>query len=167
MKLPDATLPAETLPYTCDILTDDNFALLAEYDKAIYPTDRSQMLRVFLNHPPVRQTFMAVSEDKKCVGYIGLRKMDTDRFMLCPFVADNVVIADLLLMTVAQKLKGKTVEVYMPDINSDARALFAEYGLTEPGPVETRMCTKPDAANHITVPWWKIYGVFFSNWTMY
>ena len=110
---------------------------------------------------------MLVGEQKKCVGYIGMRKMDSDRFMLCPFVADNVVIADLLLMTAAQKLKGKTVEVYLPDVNSDGRALFAEYGLTEPGPVETRMCTKPDAANHIRVPWWKIYGVFFSNWTMY
>ena len=162
-------MPTHTLPYTCDILTDENFTLLADYDKAIYPIDRSKMLKVFLNHPPVRQTFIAVSKDnKKCVGYVGIRKTNFDRLMLCPFVADDVAIADLLLMTVVQKLAGKKIEVYLPDVNcANGRALFAKYGVNEPGAVETRMCTQPEEARDITMPWSKIYGVFFSNWTVY
>ena len=87
---------------------------------------------------------------------------------ICPLVADSDAIAYLLLrQAVARKrLAGKAVEVYIPDVNSAAaRQLFAKYGMTKQSTVETVLCTKADEARRITVPWRKMYGVFFNNWT--
>ena len=170
LELPDTATDDQTQHHTCEVLTDSNFQLLADYDATIYPVDRSKMLQVFLNHPSVRETLIAVATDGKCVGYICIRKTGDEFAMICPLVADNDAIADLLLRQAVERkrLAGKTAEVYIPDVNSAAaRQLFATYGITKQSTVETVMCTKPDEARRITVPWRKTYGVFFNNWTFY
>ena len=173
LTLPDTAADTETSsPHTCQALTDANFPLLAEYDRTIYPADRSKLLRVFLNHPPARQTLMAVTNDNKCVGYVCVRQTNDNKVKLRPFVADDVAIADLLLTTAIKMkaLEGKITAVDVPDVNSaTGRALFARYGVTQQRAIVTRMCTKPDVhvAHHMTVPLSKIYSAFFGNLLCY
>ena len=113
---------------------------------------------------------MAVTNDNRCVGYVCVRQTDDNKIKLRPFVADDVAIADLLMTTAikTKALEGKTASVDVPDVNSAAgRALFARYGVTQQRAIITRMCTKPDIAHHMTVPWSKIYGAFLGNWVRY
>ena len=155
---------------TSESVTASNFQLLADYDRTIYPVDRSKMLEIFLNHPPMRETLLAI-RNGKCVGYICIRQT-TDDVMICPLVADDVTIAEFLLRTAIQmqELQGKRVEIYVPGDNlNTTKTLLNRYGITVPERpiVETVMCTKPEMACRMNAPWQKIYGVFFNNWVMY
>ena len=128
------------------------------------------MLEMFLNHPPIRKTQLAI-RDGKCVGYICVRQK-ADGTQLCPLVADDVTIAELLLRTTILMfgLHGKFIYMYVPDQNFDVtKLLLRRYGMTLPDKLvgATMMCTKPEVANRMKIPWQKIFCAFLNNWTMY
>ena len=61
-------------------------------------------------------------------------------------------------------------EIYVPGHNLDAtKTLLNRYGIAVPEKpvVMTAMCTRPEVAGSMNVPWQKIYGVFFNNWVIY
>ena len=128
------------------------------------------MLEIFLNHPPQRETQLAI-RDGKCVGYICIRQTLQDTH-ISPLVADDVTIAEFLLRTAIKthELQGKRIAIYVPDENIGVtKTLLSRCGMTSPEKpvVETAMCTKPVVARSINFPWRKIYGLLMNNWTIY
>lgn len=170
-RLPDkeSTPLDQSQPYVIEPLDESNFELLAQYDKDIYPIDRSKLLRKFLNNPPLRTTKLAILNGK-CRGYLCVRKTGDKYITICPLLADTRDIADILLAETIreQNIQGQFIDIFIPQANFEqTRDVVNKYGISELGAIETVMCTDPEAANEMTIPWQKVYGQLFNTITMY
>ena len=161
------TLPPDV---TLETLDESNFHLIKDYDKQFYSVDRSQLLKRSLVHSPVRATKIAI-RDRKCIGYGCMRRTDGECHMICPLLADDETIADMILreLIIEHEIKGQWLDIFVPKANMDnTLKLVAKYGVDSPRDIETVMCTEPEEGKLINarVPWNKIYGLLFNNLTM-
>lgn len=128
------------------------FEQLLEYDKLVFPTERTVFLKEWFKQP--ESLAVAYVEDKKLLGYGMVRKCRTG-FKVGPLFADNENIADILFRKM-RSFVGAGAQIFLdtPEVNKQAVALAEKYGM-KPMFETARMYTKDEPKVSLQ----KIFGV--------
>ncbi|WP_239112451.1 GNAT family N-acetyltransferase [Halomicronema sp. CCY15110] len=115
---PEAIVPLSSLPP----------AQIIEYDRPLFPDDRTAFLRCWLTQP--ESVALGYLEGQALVGY-GVLRPCRQGYKIGPLFADTPAIADPLFQQLkAHVPAGEPVYLDVPEVNAAAVALAQRYGLT-------------------------------------
>ncbi|MBD2772359.1 GNAT family N-acetyltransferase [Iningainema tapete] len=114
------------------------FEKLVAYDRQLFPAERKQFLRLWINQP--NSTALGVVRDGHIVGYGVIRPSYTG-LRIGPLNADDEQIAEQLLLALLAFGTDARVFLDVPDANPEAIKLAQRYGMTPVGEV-ARMYNK-------------------------
>ncbi|XP_077978975.1 holothin acyltransferase-like [Glandiceps talaboti] len=135
-------------------INEVSFDSVIEYDGNINSFQRAEFLKIWCKGKNV-STFVAVKEGGVVVGYINVRPLQED-FAILPWYADDVFIAESLLLTLLKALPDNcTVRVHVPSSNKAGLDLAKKYQLNKVFCTLIRQYTKRD----VTVPVEKIFCI--------
>ncbi|XP_077979203.1 holothin acyltransferase-like isoform X2 [Glandiceps talaboti] len=135
-------------------INEVSFDSVIEYDGNINSFQRAEFLKIWCKGKNV-STFVAVKEGGVVVGYINVRPLQED-FTILPWYADDVFIAESLLLTLLKALPNNcTVRVHVPSSNKAGLDLAKKYQLNGKFYTLTRQYTK----HVVTVPVEKIFCI--------
>ena len=98
-----------------------SFEQIKQYDSQCFPATRDNFLQAWINQD---NSFSLVwLEDDQVKGYVVCRECH-EGFKIAPLYADNLMIAEQLLMACEWGLDGKTLIIDMPEINRDTKKLI-------------------------------------------
>jgi len=115
---PNGVVEASTVP----------FDRIDAYDRRHFPAPRSRFLQDWI-HRPGGHALAAVDGDE-VRGYTVMRPCRTG-YKIGPLFATNPSIAESLLVAIASRVPGEPMFFDVPEINSEALALVAHYGMSE------------------------------------
>jgi hypothetical protein len=104
------------------------FESIDAYDQRHFPTPRSRFLQNWINRPGGHA--LAAVDGGEMRGYTVMRPCRTG-CKIGPLFAANADMAESLLVAVASRVPGQTIFLDVPEINADALALVARYGMSE------------------------------------
>ena len=102
------------------------FEKLLAYDQELFPVERSQFLRLWINQP--NSTALGVVRDGHVVGYGVIRPSYTG-LRIGPLYADDEEIAEQLLLALLAFASDAKVFLDVPDANPEAIKLAQRYGM--------------------------------------
>ena len=154
-----------------ETIHEGNFSLVKTYDQQYYSVDRSDILRMALIKPPFRRAKIAISHGK-CIGYGCVRYSDETWNNICPLIADDPSVADILLRHMINdfQLENQALDIYIPEENLDqAVPLLRKYGINKQQEVLPMMTNDIEQGKAIChdVPWKNMYGVLFNYGTLF
>ena len=115
---PKHLIDASALPFEC----------IAAYDRRHFPASRSRFLQKWIHRP--EGNALAVVDGGEIRGYAVMRPCRTG-YKIGPLFAANVAVAESLLVGVVSRVPGEPIFLDVPEINRDALALVARYGMSE------------------------------------
>jgi hypothetical protein len=115
---PKHLIDASALPFEC----------IAAYDRRHFPATRSRFLQKWIHRPGGNA--LAAVDGSEIRGYAVMRPCRTG-YKIGPLFAANVAVAESLLVAVASRVPGEPIFLDVPEINRDALALVARYGMSE------------------------------------
>lgn len=121
-----ASAPSPAEPSTW---TDEDLDLVADFDRERFGDDRRRLLALMLDGAV---SAYKLSRDGRLVGYLLVRPT-LDGVQLGPWIADNVAIAEELLLLALKHHRG-TLRVGLPQPNTDGCKLLHRYGFVETDP---------------------------------
>ncbi|KAB8331917.1 GNAT family N-acetyltransferase [Scytonema tolypothrichoides VB-61278] len=102
------------------------FEKLVAYDQELFPAERKQFLRLWINQP--NSAALGVVRDGHVVGY-GVILQSYTGFRIGPLNADDEQIAEQLLLALLAFASDASVFLDVPDANSEAIQLAQRYGM--------------------------------------
>ena len=120
--------------------------------------------------PPFRQSKIAM-RDGKCIGYGCIRYSDGTCNKMCPLVAEDAYIAEIILWELITefKLEGQLLGICIPAENRyQAVPLLETYGIDTLQEVIPMMSTDVEKGKAICdrIPWDKLFGLLFAYGTI-
>ena len=115
---PKGIIDARTLP----------FERIDAYDQRHFPATRSRFLQGWIHRPGGHA--LAVVDGGEIRGYTVMRPCRIGH-KIGPLFAANADVAESLLVAVASRVPGEPIFLDVPEINRDALALVARYGMSE------------------------------------
>lgn len=109
-------------------LYTDDFADIADFDRAYFPAPRETFLRLWLSVPGAH--LMGIRNQGRLVAY-GMARPCRTGFKIGPLFADSEDDANRLLDTLMAKIAGHQVQIDVPEANPAAVALAKRFHLTE------------------------------------
>ncbi len=106
-------------------ITDEDIAVVLEYDKQCFGYSRPQFLLPWLRMPESK-TFKYTA-DGKLLGFAIVRKANVGH-KVCPLFADSPKVAEELYKACLNSVKGELLYLDIPMVNSAAVNLVKEYG---------------------------------------
>ena len=107
-------------------LKDANFQSLLQYDRNVFCYSRESYLKKVLEVPD-SEGWVALSAEGEIVGYVVARfTLDTYGWFLLPLIAENVTVAEALIVELSKFLVTQPVTKFtmtIPDINNAAVCL--------------------------------------------
>ncbi len=104
------------------------FERIDAYDRRHFPAPRSRFLQRWLNRPEGHS--LAAVDGGEIWGYTVVRPC-RNGYKIGPLFAANAEVAESLLVAVSSRVPGKPIFLDVPEINRDALALVARYGMKE------------------------------------
>lgn len=105
------------------------FDRIADYDRRHFPAPRTRFLQQWL-HRRGGHSLAVVDAAGEIRGYAVMRPCRTG-YKIGPLFAANAEVAESLLVTVASRMPGQPIFIDVPELNADALALVARYGMRE------------------------------------
>ena len=105
-----------------------SFESIDAYDQRHFPAPRSRFLQLWMHRPGGHA--LAVVEGGEVRGYAVMRPCRIG-YKIGPLFAANVGVAESLLVATASRVPGEPIFLDVPEINRDALALVASYGMKE------------------------------------
>ncbi|MGB8340710.1 MAG: hypothetical protein WCE51_03900, partial [Chthoniobacterales bacterium] len=115
---PEGVIEASSLP----------FEYLDAYDRRHFPAPRSTFLRRWIHRPGGHAVAAVDGEDVG--GYAVMRPCRTGH-KIGPLFAASTAVAESLLIALGSRVPGEPIFLDVPEINRDALALAARYGMKE------------------------------------
>ena len=104
------------------------FERIDAYDQRHFPAPRSRFLQHWINRPGGHA--LAAVDGGEIRGYAVMRPCRTG-YKIGPLFAANAEVAESLLVAVASRVPDQPIFLDVPEINADALALVARYGMRE------------------------------------
>src|SRR5215813_3444726 len=104
------------------------FDRIDAYDRRHFPAPRTRFLQHWIRRPEGHA--LAVIDGGEIRGYAVMRPCRTG-YKIGPLFAANVELAESLLVSIASRVPGQPIFLDVPEINRDALALVARYGMRE------------------------------------
>jgi GNAT superfamily N-acetyltransferase len=104
------------------------FERIAAYDRRHFPATRSGFLQEWIHRPGGHALAVADSGDIR--GYAVMRPCRIGH-KIGPLFAVNADVAESLLVAIGSRVPGEPIFLDVPEINGDALALVARYGMGE------------------------------------
>ena len=104
------------------------FESIDAYDQRHFPAPRSRFLQAWLHQPGGHA--LAAVDGGEIRGYTVMRPCRTG-YKIGPLFAANAEVAERLLAAVASRVPSQPIFLDVPEINADALALVARYGMRE------------------------------------
>jgi ribosomal protein S18 acetylase RimI-like enzyme len=104
------------------------FERIHAYDRRHFPAPRSRFLQEWIHRPGGHA--LAVVDGGEIRGYAVMRPCWTG-YKIGPLFAENPGVAESLLVAVASRVPGEPIFLDVPEINGNALALVARYGMRE------------------------------------
>lgn len=105
-----------------------SFEQIKQYDRQCFPASRDNFLQAWINQKNALS--LTWLEDGKIKGYVVCREC-YEGFKIAPLFADNLMIAEQLLMACEWATEGKTLIIDIPEINRDAKKLIDEFKMKQ------------------------------------
>ena len=102
------------------------FDSIDAYDRRHFPAPRSKFLQQWIDRPGGHA--VAAVDGDEIRGYAVMRPCRTG-YKIGPLFAANANVAESLLVAVASRAPGEPIFLDVPEINDDALALVARYGM--------------------------------------
>ena len=115
---PKGVVEASAVPFDC----------INAYDRRHFPAPRSRFLQAWLHQPGGHA--LAAVDGGEIRGYTVMRPCRTG-YKIGPLFAANAEVAERLLAAVASRVPSQPIFLDVPEINADALALVARYGMRE------------------------------------
>ena len=109
-------------------LTHVNFDELMRYDRRHFPANRRAFLNCWISQPLTKG--LGYIQDGRLCGY-GVIRACQDGFKIGPLFADTPEIADALFLNLALHAQGQSINLDVPENNSDAVNLVQRYPFTK------------------------------------
>ena len=104
------------------------FERIDAYDQRHFPAPRCRFLQAWIHRPGGHA--LAVVDGDEIRGYTVMRPCRTG-YKIGPLFAANPGVAESLLVAVGSRVLGEPIFLDIPEINRDALALAARYGMSE------------------------------------
>lgn len=105
-----------------------SFELIKQYDRQCFPASRDNFLQAWINQE--NAISLVWLEDGHIKGYVVCRECH-EGFKIAPLFADNLMIAEQLLMACEWATEGKTLIIDVPEINRNTKKLVNQFKMNQ------------------------------------